>query len=54
MYSTPDCMYCNQAKGWLNQNHFAFTDCDMTANQQCQQQYDDYGGNGTLRLFIEK
>ena len=18
MYSTPDCMYCNQAKGWLN------------------------------------
>jgi glutaredoxin len=52
MYSTPDCMYCNQAKGWLNQNHFAFTDCDMTASKQCQQQYNDYGGNGTPLIVI--
>lgn len=21
MYSTPDCIYCNQVKGWLNQSH---------------------------------
>lgn len=52
MYSTLDCMYCNQAKGWLNQNHFPFTDCDMTASQQCQQQYNDYGGNGTPLIVI--
>lgn len=52
MYSTPDCMYCNEAKGWLKQNNFAFTDCDMTTSQSCEQQFHDYHGDGTPLIVV--
>ena len=52
MYSTPDCTYCNQAKGWLKQNNFAFTDCDMTTSQSCEQQFHDYHGDGTPLIVV--
>lgn len=54
IYTVPDCMYCNQAKAWLKQNNFAFTDCDMSISQQCQKQFDGYGGNGTPLVVIKK
>lgn len=54
MYSTPDCMYCNQAKDWLKENNFAFTDCDMTTSQQCEQQFHDFNGNGTPLIVINR
>ncbi len=54
MYGTPDCMYCNQAKGWLNQNNFPFTDCDMYASKRCEQAYYDYNGNGTPLIVIKR
>lgn len=53
MYSTPDCTYCNQAKGWLNQTGFKFTDCDMTVSKQCEQQFHDYKGDGTPLLVVK-
>lgn len=54
MYTTPDCTYCNQAKKWLSQNNFAFTNCDITTSKQCRQQYDNYGGNGVPLVAIQK
>ncbi len=54
MYGTADCMYCNQAKGWLNQNNFPFTDCDMYASKRCEQAYYDYNGNGTPLIVIKR
>lgn len=54
MYSTPDCMYCNQAKGWLNQNNIKFTDCDMTTSQQCEQEFHQYQGDGTPLIVVRK
>ncbi len=54
MYGTADCMYCNQAKGWLNENNFPFTDCDMHASKRCEQAYYDYNGNGTPLIVIKR
>lgn len=52
MYSTTECTYCAQAKGWLNQNGFAFTECNMSVNPQCEREFLSYGGNGTPYLVV--
>lgn len=31
IYTLPNCAYCTQAKRWLSANHFAFTECDISA-----------------------
>ncbi len=54
MYNAPDCMYCNQAKSWLKQNNFPFTDCDMYASKQCEQEYNEYNGNGIPFIVINR
>ncbi|MEQ1880581.1 MAG: glutaredoxin family protein [Burkholderiales bacterium] len=52
MYSTTDCGYCTQAKGWLNQNGFAFTECNMSVDERCIQEFRNYGADGTPFLLV--
>ena len=52
VYSTPECTYCAQAKSWLNQYGFAFTDCDMRAEPRCEREFMAHGGTGTPYLIV--
>ena len=52
MYSTTECVYCAQAKGWLSQNGFAFTECNMSISPACVQDFSRYGGTGTPYLVV--
>jgi glutaredoxin len=52
MYSTTECVYCGEAKSWLNQNGFAFTECNMSIDQRCQQEFNAYGAVGTPFLIV--
>jgi glutaredoxin len=52
MYSTSVCPYCAQAKGWLNQNGFAFTECNMTTMPSCVAEFKSLGGDGTPFLVV--
>lgn len=52
MYSTTECGYCTQARGWLNQNGFAFTECNMSVDERCVQKFRSYGADGTPFLLV--
>jgi glutaredoxin len=52
MYSTSVCPYCAQAKGWLNQNGFAFTECNMTTTPSCISEFKSLGADGTPFLVV--
>lgn len=52
MYSTTECVYCAQAKGWLSQNGFAFTECNMSVSPACVQDFTRFGGTGTPYLVV--
>lgn len=54
MYSTTDCSYCHAAKGWLAQNGFAFTECNMSVQRRCESEFKAYRGNGTPFLVIRR
>lgn len=54
LYGTADCIYCTQAKQWLNQNQFAFTDCDINNNAQCAAQFKHHQGYGTPLIVIQR
>ncbi|HEX5125547.1 MAG TPA: glutaredoxin family protein [Rhodocyclaceae bacterium] len=54
MYSTTECPYCAQAKGWLNQNGFAFTECNMSNESHCENEFKSYGANGTPFLVVRR
>jgi glutaredoxin len=43
MYSTTECAYCTEAKSWLTQNGFAFTECNMSIDPRCQQEFNAPG-----------
>ena len=52
MYSTSECVYCVQAKSWLNQFGFAFTECNMSVGNQCLKEFKSYGADGTPFLIV--
>jgi glutaredoxin len=52
MYSTTECGYCTQARGWLNQNGFAFTECNMSVDERCVQEFRNFGADGTPFLLV--
>ena len=52
MYSTSVCPYCAQAKGWLSQYGFAFTECNMTTTPACIAEFKSLGGDGTPFLTV--
>lgn len=53
MYSTNECAYCAQAKSWLQQNGFAFTECNMSVSIQCEHEFKRYGATGTPYLLVK-
>jgi glutaredoxin len=52
MYSTSECPYCAEAKNWLNQHGFAFTECNMSVDQHCITEFKRYGADGTPFLIV--
>ncbi|MEN9658620.1 MAG: hypothetical protein RL571_2085 [Pseudomonadota bacterium] len=52
MYSSTECVYCVEAKYWLKQNNFAFTECNMGIEEHCQQEFNSYGAIGTPFLMV--
>ena len=52
MYSTTHCRFCAQARAWLNQNSFTFTECNMSRNQQCEREFRQFGGRGVPYLVV--
>jgi|GEM_PF-1817315 len=54
MYTTSECPYCAEAKTWLKQNGFAFTECNMSITPRCIDEFKDYGANGTPFLIIRR
>jgi glutaredoxin len=52
MYSTTECVYCGQAKGWLAENGFAFTECNMSVEQHCVDEFRIYRASGTPFLVV--
>jgi glutaredoxin len=52
MYSTTECGYCTQARAWLKQNSFAFTECNMSVDERCVQEFRSYGADGTPFLLV--
>jgi glutaredoxin len=52
MYSTTECIYCAQAKSWLKQYGFAFTECNMSVDAECERQFKNYGADGTPFLMV--
>ncbi|WP_255989557.1 glutaredoxin family protein [Chitinolyticbacter albus] len=54
MYSTTECGYCTQAKSWLQQYGFDFTECNMSIDAQCVREFEQYGATGTPYLVIRR
>ncbi len=54
MYSTTECGYCTQAKSWLNQYGFAFTECNMSNVERCDTEFRELGGTGTPFLVVQR
>lgn len=54
MYSTTECPHCHAAKGWLTQNGFAFTECNMSVERRCEAEFKTYGADGTPFLVIRR
>lgn len=52
MYTTTHCQYCAQAKDWLNQYGFAFTECDAEKEQRCDSEMQALGVDGTPYLIV--
>ncbi|TXH36316.1 MAG: glutaredoxin family protein [Burkholderiaceae bacterium] len=54
MYTTTDCTYCHQAKDWLADKGFAFTECNMSVDRRCEDEFRAYKANGTPFLVIRR
>ncbi|HMV18001.1 MAG TPA: glutaredoxin family protein [Rhodocyclaceae bacterium] len=54
MYSTTECAYCAQARAWLTQYGFAFTECNMSLDRRCEREFLAYGATGTPYLVIRR
>lgn len=52
IYSTSECQYCAQAKSWLNQNGYAFTECNMSIDSHCEREFRSFGATGTPYLIV--
>jgi len=52
MYTTTDCVYCAQAKGWLRQNGFAFTECNVEKDSSCEAGLRATGSYGVPTLLV--
>lgn len=52
MYSTTECGYCTQARSWMNSYGFAFTECNMSLDNRCVDEFRALGATGTPYLVV--
>ncbi len=52
IYTTSTCAYCAQAMRWLDQQGFAYTECNMTTTPHCEQEFVAHGATGTPYLVV--
>jgi glutaredoxin len=52
MYTTSTCGYCAQAKRWLRQNGFAFTECNVETDRRCEAGLRATGSVGVPTLLV--
>jgi len=52
LYTTTDCPYCTQAKGWLNQYSFAYTECNAETRPECASDLHAHGALGVPFLLV--
>ena len=52
MYSTTECGYCTQARGWLQSRGFAFTECNMSHDRRCEDELRALRATGTPYLVV--
>jgi glutaredoxin len=54
MYSTTECGYCTQARRWLDEYGFTFTECNMSLDSRCETEFRQLGARGTPYLVINR
>jgi glutaredoxin/predicted RNA-binding Zn-ribbon protein involved in translation (DUF1610 family) len=52
IYTTTQCPYCKQAKAWMQQYGFPFTECDAQVHSECARDLDDFGSDGVPYLIV--
>jgi glutaredoxin len=52
IYTTTECPYCAQAKAWMAQYGFRFTECDAEVREDCADELDRLGGVGVPYLIV--
>ncbi|PTT77462.1 hypothetical protein DBR42_25125 [Pelomonas sp. HMWF004] len=52
MYSTTECGNCAQAKSWLTSYGFAYTECNMTVDSRCVDEFQALSATGTPYLVV--
>ncbi len=52
MYSTNECGYCTQTRSWLSQHGFAFTECNMSREARCVDEFRALQATGTPYLIV--
>jgi len=52
IYTTTECPYCAQAKAWMTQYGFTYTECDTEASRDCADELEKLRGNGVPYLIV--
>lgn len=52
IYTTTHCPYCAEAKAWMTQYGFAYTECDTDVSATCAAALSALGGNGVPYLVV--
>jgi glutaredoxin len=52
MYSTTDCPYCAQARSWLRENRFSFTECDAQVDEYCARKLAELQADGVPLMVV--
>lgn len=52
VYSTPTCPYCHMAKEWMNEQHIAYSDVDVSVDEAAAQEMVDTSGQMGVPVFV--
>lgn len=52
IYTTTTCPYCAQAKSWMQQQGFAFTECNTSESSSCEREFGNLAGRGVPLMVV--